>query len=70
MKIKKITSILLSVMIMFTLVCGCFAVSANATGTITYSYVIDTSEPVNAYEGKIYYPNASLSVNRVTVDEQ
>lgn len=67
MKIKKITSILLSVMIMFTLICGCFAVSANAAGKITYSYVITTAEEVNAFEGEISYPSASLSVESVTV---
>ncbi len=69
MKIKRITSILLSVMIMLTLVCGCFAVSAGAAGTITYSYVINTDQPVNAFEGAIIYPAASLSVNKVTFDE-
>lgn len=70
MKIKKITSLILSFMMIFTVVCGCFAFSANAAGTITYSYVISTTEEINAFEGTIYYPSASLSVNSVSFGGQ
>ena len=69
MKIKKALSVVLSVMIIFSVVCGCFAVSADAAGQITYSFVIKASEQVNAFEGKIHYP-ASLSVNTITFSGQ
>ncbi|MCR5652810.1 MAG: hypothetical protein K6F88_03325 [Ruminococcus sp.] len=66
MTIKKTMSVVLSVMIMLTAVCGCFAVTANAAGTVTYSYVITTNDAVNAFEGRIHYPSSSLSVNSIT----
>ncbi|MBR1731973.1 MAG: hypothetical protein IJ725_06035 [Ruminococcus sp.] len=65
MNIKKMTSLFLSVMIMLTVICGGFAVTADAAGTITYSYVITTNEAVNAFEGRIVYPKDSLSVNSI-----
>ena len=68
MKIKKIVSLMLSVMLVLTVVCGCFAVSANAEGQITYSYVIKTSEEVNAIDGRIHYPSSALRVNSITFD--
>ena len=66
MTIKRTLSILLSVAIMLTLICGCFAVSADAAGTITYSFVIKAPLTVNAFEGKIHYPKSALSVNSIT----
>ena len=66
MNIKRLTALLLSVILMLTVVCAGFTV--NATGTITYSYVINTSEAVNALEGKIVYPKDSLSVSTITFD--
>lgn len=66
MTIKRTLSVLLSVVIMLTVVCGCFVVSADAAGTITYSFVIKASQTVNAFEGKIHYPKNALSVNSIT----
>ena len=70
MKIKRTMSVLSAMLIMLTAVCGCFAVSANAAGTMTYSYVISTSEAVNAFEGKVFYPKESLSVESITFSGQ
>lgn len=66
MTIKRALSVLLSVAIMLTLVCGCFAVSADAANTITYSFVIKTPLTVNAFEGRIHYPQNAMSVNSIT----
>ncbi len=70
MKIKRTLSVLSAMLIMLTAVCGCFAVSANAAGTMTYSFVVTTSEEVNAFEGKIFYPKDALSVNTITFNGQ
>ena len=70
MKIKRTLSVLSAMLIMLTAVCGCFAVSANAAGTMTYSFVVTTSEEVNAFEGKIFYPKDVLSVNTITFNGQ
>ena len=69
MKFKKLTSILLSVAIMLTVICGCFAVTADAASTITYSFIVKTSETVNGFEGELSYPN-TLSVTGVTFSGQ
>lgn len=69
MKIRKALALLISVMMVFTVICGCFVVTANATSTITYSYVVTASQAANAYEGKITYPANSLSVQSVTIAE-
>ncbi len=66
MKIKKLTSLLLSAL----LICSAFlgaAVTASAESVAVYSYVLTTPEPVNAFEGAVYYPSAALSVKSVTV---
>lgn len=70
MIIKRTLSVLLSVMIVLTVVCGCFAISADAAGTITYSFVIKAADSVNAFEGKIHYPQNALSVNSITFSGQ
>lgn len=66
MAIKRTLSVILSIAVMLTVVCGCFVVSANAAGTVTYSFVIKTSQTINAFEGKIHYPQNAMSVNSIT----
>lgn len=70
MKIKRVISVVLSLMIMLTVISGSVSFSANAADTVTYSYVIATDEAVNAFEGKIHYPSTALSVNSITFNGQ
>lgn len=65
MKIKKIFSLVFSLLICVTAAVG--GLSAKATDTVTYSFEIKTTEAIAGFKGTVYYPSESLSVNSVTV---